>query len=839
MQLLCLSFALLFSSLNLTSVPLPGFNESFLGAHAFNLTCTDIVFGSSGADWATNRSLTTSTTGGSLHCYSNFTVYNYAGLVHADIAVNPSDFTLTREPLGPDSTNYGLCFDRMYAVSSCTVDASVTRLYSDPPSRLVDLLLQRMRSYINENLQSYVCNVLVPQMQQSLTNTSTDLEPQRNSTSTKRVFPLRDSHLVRAAANIFSSVFHADVAPTGPTPRVVREERVHLDFYVPPQQLHIVRSLVAAPPNETAVDWLQEIVDDVLSGTAPQPFSVFDLPGEVTNASLDYYVPEKDNYFYYYNGTIVVDATMESCDANSCEVYLDPGVAVRQVLFFTHDSVGLLMSHSLIPRLAPIVNTKIDAVLRAMAVSQQRNLSDPNATVHVSFGKTAVLRRFPKLWPLALIFLCAVSGGTWMVRRNTQLHATQPVRCSATGEPVAAARLVLEDINMIFFATACLLLFAASNTMTGASVLLGKEMNTYSFSMWNTVTDLWRAGLIPLSVFVLVFSGVYPYVKLLSLVYFTVWAQRPLSKRLALIDVMGKFSFIDTFALMVMVSGMEIQNVAHVIIHPGFYFFMFATVASIALGNYATTLYRRGTSHRVPEEVGDDAGYEQVATHDSTSRAPPPPVEAAAEAPQASTTAQDATAPSASSSAPPPPRPSSCPFAPVVSAWRWCTRRVSVVPFVVVHLCSLPAWKFGCLQYTIGGLARILTPPQKTLSLWQLSLLNKWGRLTPADAMVPFIFMVSFFTILLAPCIFALMPKRGAFLASWCAADVFVVACVAGLLQLHQFITFVLGDGMDDVYTAHATLRWPMLPLTVAALVVWYVAARDIIGVAWLSKRRE
>ena len=101
------------------------------------------------------------------------------------------------------------------------------------------------------------------------------------------------------------------------------------------------------------------------------------------------------------------------------------------------------------------------------------------------------------------------------------------------------------------------------------------------------------------------------------------------------------------------------------------------------------------------------------------------------------------------------------------------------------------------------------------------------------------IFAVSLFTILVAPSLFALMPRRGRFLASWCAADVFVVACVAGLLQLHQFITFVLGEGMDDIYTAHATLQWPMLPLAVASLVVWYLIIKDVVGMSWPSKQQH
>ncbi|KPI88879.1 hypothetical protein ABL78_1996 [Leptomonas seymouri] len=830
MQSLCLSFALLLGALNLTSVPVPGFDQSFLGTHAYNLTCTDIVFGSSGADWTTNNSLTTSTTGGSLHCYANFTAYAYAGLVHADIAVGPSNITLTRSPLEPGEEDDGSCFDRSYVLSLCNVQASVTQLYADPPSRIVYMILQQMRETINANLQAYVCSVLIPQIQQDMMDHARPMPPQRNSSSVKRVYPLSDSHLAKAAVNVFSAAFYSAFSPSHTRLSGMWEERALLPFYVSPKHVHLMRSLVAASAGETAMDWLQEVVDAVLSGVVPEPFPVYHLPGKVANVTLDYYVPGDNPAPGFNNGFILVDATMERCDANSCEVYLDPGVEVSEVSLLYEDSVGLLVSRSLVPRLLPTVNEKLNAALRGMAVSQQRNLSDPNVTVHLAFGKKAVLRQVPKVWPLVFILLCAVSGGTWMIRRNVQLHALQPVLCSATGEPVAATRLAVEDTCVVAVATACLLLIASSNSMTGASVLLGEELNTYSFSMWNTVKDLWKAGLIPLSVCVLIFSGIYPYVKLLSLVYFSVWAQRPLSKRLALIDVLGKFSFIDTFALMVMTSGLEIRSAAHVVIHRGFYFFLLATVVSIALGNYITTRYRCGTSHRVRAQAGDDTEYEQVATHDVTAPVQAPSVEAVSEpAPATATVEGVAAAPTLGLA---------LPSLSSVSYWRRYVQRESMLPCVVVLLCSLPAWMFGCLQYTIGGLARVLTPSQRVLSLLELSFLSTACPFSLDGIMAACVFAVALFTILLAPCLFVWIPRRAAFLASWCAADVFVVACVAGLLQLHQFVAFVLGDGMDDVYTARATLRWPMLPLTVAALIVWYFTAYDILGVGCPLKRR-
>jgi hypothetical protein len=833
----CFSFVLLFDALHFPFITIPYFDESLLGVRAFNLTCTDVVFGASGARWVTNTSVASSTSGGSLLCDANLTAYAYHGVVHADIVVGASNVTFVRE--GRDSSGHHsrYCFDHNYLVDSCAVNVSIARLYAKPPSRLINMVLEKMRSTANERLQKYVCNVVVPQMQKDMVDALRPLPPPRHTTPLKPVFPLYNSQLVRAAVSVFSAVqgiLHSSEEVYS-YPWFFYKEQLTVTFasYLP--RLHLQRSLVASNSSVTAVKWLQGIVDDVLGKAAlPQPFPVYRLPGEVTNVTLDMYIPE--NYHALSSdGMITVDVTMASCDANACELYLNPGVAIAGMIISPWDNVGLLVSNSLMPRILSVVNRKINATLHSLALSQHRNVSNPNATVRVSFGKPAAVREMPKAWLPVVVGVTAVAGGACAVIRNVRLHGIQPVLSNTTDEPVSAKRLLLEDVFMVVVTTACLTLFAASNTMTGASVQLGNALDTYSFSMWNTVTDLWHAGLFPLSFFVFVFSGLYPYVKLLSLFYFTVVLQRPLSKRLALIDVFGKFSFIDTFALMVMVSGLEIRGVAQVVIHVGFYLFMFATVASIALGNYATTLYRRGTSHRVSEEDFDNsgipdggaAGYVQVATQDNIAPPPDPPSAGATTvAPPSSTSRDEAT--------------SVHPQQQVSPSSQLCWRDVcvSVLRFAVMLLCCLPAWCCGCLQYTVSGLARVLAPAPKRLSLWQLSMLKQWSRRAEDDKTIVCIFVVALTTILLAPCLFALLPRRCSFLASWCAVDVFVIACIAGLLQLHQFIRFVLGDGMDDVYNAHATLLWPMLPLTAASLFVWYLVAEEVVCLALPRKGR-
>ena len=123
----------------------------------------------------------------------------------------------------------------------------------------------------------------------------------------------------------------------------------------------------------------------------------------------------------------------------------------------------------------------------------------------------------------------------------------------ATGQPVHSV-IITEDSTVIAcFGT--MYLFVWSNCTTAAVVIVGKELPMYGFSLANTVHDLWQAGLYPLSFFVCLFSGVYPYAKLLCIVVYSVILQQPQSRVVRMVDVLGKFSFLDSFVMMTWSPG--------------------------------------------------------------------------------------------------------------------------------------------------------------------------------------------------------------------------------------------------------------------------------------------
>ena len=107
--------------------------------------------------------------------------------------------------------------------------------------------------------------------------------------------------------------------------------------------------------------------------------------------------------------------------------------------------------------------------------------------------------------------------------------------------------------------------FIWSNTNLGAGVNLsittGKQSTIFpalfDFSLANSIRDMWNAGVYPLSIFIALFSGTWPYVKLIMMLYCWVMPVRWLSvssreRVLMFLDAYGKWSLIDAYVLVLM-----------------------------------------------------------------------------------------------------------------------------------------------------------------------------------------------------------------------------------------------------------------------------------------------
>jgi hypothetical protein len=165
-------------------------------------------------------------------------------------------------------------------------------------------------------------------------------------------------------------------------------------------------------------------------------------------------------------------------------------------------------------------------------------------------------------------------------------------------------------------------LFISSNTSVGASVYLvikaaGEDTirfpSLFDFSLANSVQDMWNAKVYALSILIAVFSGIWPYVKLLLLT--VCWLVPPTrigilhrERILLLLDALGKCSLVDSFVMILMMVAFHFSIsptvtpvtppgtlVAQVWVEPhyGFYTFILATMCSLVITHIVVYCHRK------------------------------------------------------------------------------------------------------------------------------------------------------------------------------------------------------------------------------------------------------
>ncbi|KAL7484832.1 hypothetical protein ACHAW6_010713 [Cyclotella cf. meneghiniana] len=167
-----------------------------------------------------------------------------------------------------------------------------------------------------------------------------------------------------------------------------------------------------------------------------------------------------------------------------------------------------------------------------------------------------------------------------------------------------------------------LVLFVSSNISIGASVDLivsrangqqvSSAINIYSFSLGSTMREMFEAGVYLLMLLILFCSGIWPYVKLLMLLFAWMASTRRLppvrrEQILYLLDSLGKFSLIDAYVLVLMMVAfryeLDVANAGtlNVFVTPkfGFYSFLFATIMSLVSGHVMLFFHRRTLVPRI------------------------------------------------------------------------------------------------------------------------------------------------------------------------------------------------------------------------------------------------
>ncbi|GMH69373.1 hypothetical protein TL16_g05142, partial [Triparma laevis f. inornata] len=167
--------------------------------------------------------------------------------------------------------------------------------------------------------------------------------------------------------------------------------------------------------------------------------------------------------------------------------------------------------------------------------------------------------------------------------------------------------------------------FLSANIGIGASVGMKlssgghsqASVDLFSFTLANSVHDMWEAGVYPLSIMIAVFSGGWPYLKVLLMLFAWVSPTQLCSKEkrenlLMWLDALGKYSLVDAYVLVMMMVAFRfhiaLQDdsiVADVLVTPewGFYGFLLATMTSLALGHIILAFHRHAVADYIIPEV--------------------------------------------------------------------------------------------------------------------------------------------------------------------------------------------------------------------------------------------
>ncbi|CAD2221355.1 hypothetical protein AGDE_15098 [Angomonas deanei] len=741
-------------ALNFLTFPDPG--DGMFMAQVYNISCPRVQWGNSNVSvepfaWSLSAASL------EVECFSGITFFNYSGNLSFTMTVEDSVVTLTKEC---DTE----CRTTDCRREVCHIAARVKSLQVNPPSLLLDRALNTAQDYVNAKLQTYLCDVAATALSKDLINTTT-VPPRPPPSVVYGPVDVADMPTLKAVQSLAAALplllgMHIEVG-------VVSNTTFQVQFSFPQLLESAFDTGINVGPStdssdegsfETFVSFVNAL-RGVLSKNQryiPDTMHWAFLPGTIRALSFTGVIPE--------GAVLSVDMTLSnlSCGDNYiCSVNADRGVLFSNLRMDHGGDVGQLFTNYLGDFLADTLTEKVSAYTRSLGKER----------FDLPMRERAVSVNAPPMVCVILYVLLSSMGTVYFVRRSTRTTIA-----TVDGDP-SVVRLLLEDTVLCVGVFVCIGGFLWSNCTTGASVIVGGELQVYTFSLLGTARDLWSAGLIPLSICVFVFSGVYPYFKLMSILLFTVVLQRPHSRVLHVIDLVGKFSLIDTFVMVILVSGLTIVDMVEVNILPSFYLFIVSTLGSLLLGNYATLCWRR-------REFGLN---NEDSAHDALLSAPE-------ESPEDDR----------------------------VTSWSWNTIWSSpkykgrIVLLVFSCLVLLPPWLFPTLLYRFGGLAPLITKETNRLNLFYLSLSS--GTVC---------FWVMVVSVLVIPLLFAWFPKNSFFI-SWYACDVFALACVASLLQLNQFVQFVLGGGADDFYNAHASLLWPMFPFLLHPVVFWVLVLNSL-----------
>ncbi|GMH92439.1 hypothetical protein TL16_g12349, partial [Triparma laevis f. inornata] len=343
-----------------------------------------------------------------------------------------------------------------------------------------------------------------------------------------------------------------------------------------------------------------------------------------------------------------------------------------------------------------------------------------------------------------------------------------------------------------------LILFVVANLQPGASVDLYLKIandpitipDLFLFTLAGTISDMLNAGVYFLAIVIILFSGCYPYCKVMTQLICWVLPTSKLSAKkresvLLFVGAIGKWSLVDTFVLFLMMVAFnmrialqegEIKADVFIVTKFGFYGFLFATMASLSMGSVVLWFHRYTTDYVELEEGGP-----KVSLSDMNHRYGKLLVRS-------------------------------------TKKGRWAvTIMLSLTAVACVWGSIIPSFRFNIEG--LAGMALELTPdvnPTKYYSLISLGLALPYATIDPNDIMLRWCQATYFIFSLICPLLYLLglwmlwckpmtaISQRTWFVVTevfseWAAMEVFVISIVACSAQIGQLAYFMVGGACDEI----------------------------------------
>lgn len=384
-------------------------------------------------------------------------------------------------------------------------------------------------------------------------------------------------------------------------------------------------------------------------------------------------------------------------------------------------------------------------------------------------------------------------------------------------------------------------MFVISNASISASVFptlvfgdLPVEIGSlFDFGLVNTIHDMWAAGVYPLAILIAFFSGAWPYIKLVLMLAAWCLPPRflPLGPResiLRVVDALGKWSLIDSYVMTLMlvafryhivipapeetpgdVSGPPPSYVDVIVdARMGFVLFVLATMLSLVLGHVILAIHRSVVARSDKEYArAVDAEAEVIDGGNVNADV----MSYSGDVMETEAKAQTRVALR------------SLAFGGMNVSGSVDTLLQVVVAVLLVVSIALVCYGISIqsLVYDVRGLVGLLFDRMAIERKTEYSLVEMGSRVlsssaNPSSFTAILIVVIFFATAVVFPLLhlvvlvflwltpLALKAQRCVYvlvevLNAWSALGVYVVSCLAALLQLRQFALWIVGDSCDFI----------------------------------------